>query len=93
VSETIERALSPDPRDRFPDIRAFVMADQALHESFEQSRQITDALTNERSDSDVVTGLYKQGLSVERIAEITDLERSEVLRLRRRAARKSIVGE
>jgi hypothetical protein len=41
-----------------------------------------------------VTGLHTQlGLSLERIAEITDLERSEVVRLRRRAARRSIVGE
>jgi serine/threonine-protein kinase len=94
VRETIERALSSEPGDRFPDIRAFVMGDQALQEAFETSRQISNTLRSKRTQSEIVTGLYAdQGLSIERIAEITDLERSEVLRLRRRAARRSIVGE
>jgi serine/threonine protein kinase len=94
LRETIERALSPNPADRFSDIRAFVMADGVAAEAFETSRLITDTMSDRRSDSELVTGLHTQlGLSLERIAEITDLERSEVVRLRRRAARRSIVGE
>ena len=93
VRETIERALSADPADRFPDVRAFVMADEALQESFEDSRAMAETLRRTRTDSDLVTGLQEQGVTDARIAEIADLEKSQVVKLRRKAARRSLVGE
>ncbi len=94
VRDAIERGLSPDPTERFSDVRAFVMADEDLKEAFEQSQAIGETVDRVRTDSELVTGLHGTlGLSDARIAEIADLERSEVVRLRRRAARRSLVGE
>jgi serine/threonine-protein kinase len=94
VREIIERALAQDPAARFPDVRAFVLADRAARDAFEVSRSITETVSQERSPSEVVTGLYtRHGLSDAQIAEIADLERSEVVRLRRRAARRAIAGD
>jgi serine/threonine protein kinase len=94
VRETIERALSPDPAQRFPDVRAFVTTDAALTEAFEQAAAISETLKRTRTDSEVVKGLYTEhGLTDARIAEISDLEKSQVVQLRRQAARRSLVGE
>jgi serine/threonine protein kinase len=94
VRETIERALSADPRERFPDVLAFVIGDETAHEAFEQSRAISDTVKHKRSDSELVTGLHTEyGLSDAKIAEIADLEKSQVVKLRRKAARRSLVGE
>ena len=66
----------------------------AVRHAFEEAGEINETLSAVRSDSQRVTGLATRiGLSDERIAEITDLERADVLRLRRRAARRSIVGD
>ena len=72
---------------------AFVRSSEAAEEAFERSQTITETVTRVRSDSELVASLTEQGLSHARIAEIADLERSQVLLLRRRAARRSIVGE
>ena len=93
VRETIERALAAKPSDRFPSVRAFVMADERAHESFERSRAIANVVA-ERSSESVVRELHTEhGLTDEAIAEIADLKKSEVLRLKRRAARRAIVGD
>jgi serine/threonine protein kinase len=94
VRETIERALSPDPAERFPDVRAFVTTDAALTEAFEQAAAISETLKHTRTDSEVVSGLFTEhGLTDARIAEIADLEKSQVVQLRRQAARRLLVGE
>lgn len=94
LRDAIERALSPAPKDRFPDVQAFVAASDTAQEAFHESREIQDALASGRSDSqkvsDLFTGLH---LTDERIAEIADIERSEVVMMRRHIARRSIVGE
>ena len=93
VRATIEQALAPDPEARFPSVLAFVQANPSSNEAFERSREITDTVEKGRSESEVVARLTDHGLSEARIAEIADLERSKVVLLRRRAARRSIVGE
>jgi serine/threonine protein kinase len=93
VRATIERGLAPDPKERFPSVLAFVQANATSSEAFERSREITDTVETGRSDSQIVASLTDHGLSEARIAEIADLERSQVVLLRRRAARRSIVGE
>ena len=70
-----------------------MQANASSSEAFERSREITDTVEKGRSDSEVVARLTDHGLSEARIAEIADLERSQVVLLRRRAARRSIVGE
>jgi serine/threonine protein kinase len=93
VHETIERALAPKPSDRFPSVRAFVMADDTAQQSFERSQAIAEVVA-ERSSESVVRELHTEhGLTDEAIAEIADLKKSEVLRLKRRAARRAIVGD
>jgi serine/threonine protein kinase len=91
--QAIERALANEPADRFGSVVAFTRANEAAHDSFDRAQEITDTLTRVRSDSELVGSLTDQGLSPGRIAEIADLERSQVLLLRRRAARRSIIGE
>ena len=95
VRETIERALSEDPRDRFPDVRAFVMSDETAHESFERSQSISETVSRVRSDSDLVERLAtNHGLSGDAISEIADIAESRVALLQRRAAaRRSLIGE
>jgi serine/threonine-protein kinase len=93
VRATIERGLAPDPEARFASVLAFVRGNASSSEAFERSREITDSVERGRSDSEVVASLTDHGLSEARIAEIADLERSQVVLLRRRAARRSIVGE
>jgi serine/threonine-protein kinase len=93
VRETIERALAQKPGERYPSVRAFVMADERAHESFERSQAIAEVVA-ERSSESAVNELHTEhGLTDEAIAEIADIKKSQVLRLRRRAARRAIVGE
>jgi serine/threonine protein kinase len=94
VRETVERGLARDPNKRFPDVRSFVHSEANARESFERSHAITDTVNRVRSDSALVTGLYTEhGLTDARIAEIAGLEKSHVVQIRRRAARRSLVGE
>jgi serine/threonine-protein kinase len=94
LRETIERALSPDPQQRFDDVRAFVMSDETAHEAFERSQAITTTVENVRNQERLVTDLHAvHALSDSAIAEIADLRRTEVVRLRRQAARRALVGE
>jgi len=94
VRETIERALSPDPAARFADVRAFSAADATARDAFDRSRAITATVNNERSPERLVTDLHTiHGLSEEAIAEIADVSKTEVVRLRRRAARRALIGE
>jgi serine/threonine-protein kinase len=92
--ETLERALSPDPAERHPDVRALALSDPSAHLAFEQGRAITSTVTNARDQRQLVLQLEtKHGLSVEAIAEIADLKKTEVVRLRRKAAREALIGE
>lgn len=95
VKATIERALSEDPGDRFPDIRAFVMSDETAHESFERSQEITDTVNHVQSEADLVHRLVTDhGLSQAAVAEIAGLDESRVALLERRAAaRRSLMGD
>jgi serine/threonine protein kinase len=91
--DTIERALAPDPSARFPSLRAFVEQAEAAHESFERSTAITQSVRMTRSEAELVDQLHAEhGLTDEAIAEIADLKKSQVLQLRRRAARDALVG-
>jgi serine/threonine-protein kinase len=94
LREAIQRSLAPRPSDRFPDIRAFALQDGTANEAFERAQAITHTVEYARSDSELVEALYTDhGLSDAAIGEIADLEKSRVMLLRRRAARRSLIGE
>jgi serine/threonine protein kinase len=94
VCDTIHRALSVDPQKRFANVRAFVMTDETATQAFEEAREVTETVNRAHTQLQLVSGLYtRNGLSEPRIAEIADLKRAEVVRLRRSIARRSIVGE
>jgi serine/threonine protein kinase len=94
LCSAVERALQEAPEDRFSDVQAFVAASAAASDAFHESRAIRETMAREQSESQKVSQLYAGlRLSDERIAEIADVEKSEVVKMRRRAARQSIVGE
>ena len=90
--ETIHRALAFEPSERFPDVRAFVMTNTVSNEAFDRSRAISRTIER-RSGQDLVHELTQHGLTDEVIAEISDLRKSQVVRMQRQAARKALVGD
>jgi serine/threonine protein kinase len=94
VRQSIERALSVDPRDRFPNIKAFALSNTATRDSFEHSTALRQTLEDAGAPGQLVEALDQQyDLTVEAIAEIAGLERTEVVRLRRQVARRALTGE
>jgi serine/threonine-protein kinase len=94
VRAAIERALSPDPKQRFPDVRAFARSNSTARDSFEHSAALTATVDSSPSPEQLVMALQdRHSLSVEAIAEIAGLERAEVVRLRRKAARRTLIGD
>jgi len=94
VRDSIERAMSSDPGARFSDVRAFVGRDDTAQQAFERAQAISETVASAESDSQLVLALQTaHGLTDAEIAEIADLDKSRVLRLRRKAARRSLIGE
>lgn len=94
VRDSIERALSSDPHARFLDVRAFVGRDDVAQQAFERAQSISEIVASAESESQLVLALQTaHGLTDAEIAEIADLDKSRVLRLRRKAARRSLIGE
>lgn len=94
LAEALERALRPVPTERFPTVQEFVAASDAAQEAFEEARNVQRILTAEVTTSERVTRLTgTMGLSDDLAAEVADLSQAEVALVRRRAARRSIIGE
>jgi serine/threonine protein kinase len=94
LADALNRALQSAPADRFPTVQDFIAASDDAEQAFEEARGIQLTLTGERSESEKISHLYSDlRLSDARIAEISDLERSQVALMRRQAARKSLLGE
>jgi serine/threonine-protein kinase len=92
--KALERALRPIPTDRFPSIEEFVAASDVAREAFQEARNIQQTLGSDHSDEDKISRLVTTTqLSDARIAEVTDLQKSAVALMRRRAARQSLIGE
>jgi serine/threonine protein kinase len=93
VADAVDRALAKRPEDRFPDVRSFVKAAKAADEAFRRSEAITEVITGGAQAEDKVARLSSQhGLSDGAISQLTDLDHTEVVRLRRRQARRALVG-
>jgi serine/threonine protein kinase len=94
VSDAIARALGKSPTRRFPDVRGLVSAATSASESFNRAQAISKAVEGSADTNELVSTLSDNyGLSEGTIAEIADLDRTEVVRRRRRAARRILTGE
>lgn len=93
VAAAVEQALAKAPVKRFPDIRAFVRGARTAEAAFERSESISHLMARPGRAEDKVGALASQhGLSDGTISQLTDLDRTEVVRLRRRQARQALVG-
>jgi serine/threonine protein kinase len=93
VAEAVDVALTKDPRDRHADVRALVKAAKASHDAFRRSQEITRVMTEVKEPEETVARLsVEQGLSDATISQLTELDHTEVVRLRRRQARRALVG-
>ncbi|MET0601197.1 MAG: protein kinase [Baekduia sp.] len=94
VADAVDRALSKDPADRFSDVRELVRSAKASGEAFRRSEQLTKLMSGARDPADAATRLMaERDLSDATISQLTDLDRTQVVRLRRRRARRALVGE
>jgi serine/threonine-protein kinase len=94
LCDAIARALAKAPGERFSDVRTFVASARAASESFERAEGIASTVGASANTDEVVSALSdRYGLSDGTIAEIVDLDRSEVVRRRRRAARRVLTGQ
>lgn len=91
--EAIDRALCKDPRDRHDSVRAFVHATRAGRKPFETSVRVTEILATERPTGAAEQLMRTTALSDAQISHITELDETEVVRLRRRQARRALLGE
>jgi len=96
VSETtcaaIDRALRKHPDERYPSVREFMHATRASRESFETSERVSEVLAKEPTAGAVQQLASRAGYSDARISHITELDQTEVVRLRRRQARRALLG-
>jgi serine/threonine protein kinase len=93
VAAAIDRALSKQPEHRYPDIKTFVKAVTGAEESFQRSQRIDRLIKEAARPEDAVEQLVTDfGLSNETVSHLTDLEETEIIRLRRRRARDALVG-
>lgn len=93
VATAVDIALAKDPGKRHSDVRQMVRAAEASDDAFRRSRELRRVMAEANRPHDAAVRLSsEQGLSDERISQLTDLDRTEVVRLRRRQARRALVG-
>jgi serine/threonine protein kinase len=93
VADAVDIALAKDPTQRHADVRAFVRTAKASHDAFRRSEAITRVMTEAARPEEAVGPLSAEhGLSDVTISQLTDLDRTQVVRLRRRQARHALVG-
>jgi serine/threonine protein kinase len=93
VAHAIARGLAKAPADRFADIRGLVNVTRAGTQSFDRSQAMTRVLAAGYTEQTVSALAATFNLTDSTIAQLTDTERARVMRLRRRAARRALVGE
>jgi serine/threonine protein kinase len=93
VANAIERGLAKDAADRWPDVRQLANVDSRSGQSFDEATALTKAIQQATDESELVHSLVEgHQLSDQTIATMTDLPKSDVIRLRRRAARQALLG-
>jgi len=93
VARAVDVALSKDPSGRHRDVRELVKSAKASSDAFRRSQDISRALAEAaRPEEAVGTLSTEHGLSDATISQLTQLDRTQVVRLRRRQARGALVG-
>jgi serine/threonine-protein kinase len=93
VANAVATALAKDPKDRFGDVRAFVAQSRAAEESFTRSQEMTKLLDETEETQALVDPLSRTyQLSDSTISELTGIDRAEIVRLKRRAAKRALTG-
>ena len=93
VADAVDVALAKDPKHRHSDVRAFVRTAKAADDAFRRSEAITRVMAEAARPQEAVGRLSAEhGLSDVTISQLTELDRTQVVRLRRREARRALVG-
>lgn len=93
VADALDRALAKDPADRFPDVRELARAAAVSSEALSTTERISKLMTSRGRPEEVVGPLsMEHGLSDQTISAMTDMDHSQVVRLRRQHARRKLVG-
>ncbi len=88
----IARALSKDPSHRFSDVREMVRSARLADDAFRHAREVERAVEAAEKPEEAIASLQPLGLNEGTISEITGIDKTEVVRLQRRAARQSLMG-
>lgn len=93
LSDVIATALAKQPADRHSDVRTFVRAAAAqAGESFDRSEQLSRSVAEAAVPEAAAEAMLSLDLSDATISHLTDLDRTDIVRLRRKAARRALVG-
>lgn len=93
VAAAVDKALAKSPDHRHNNVRELVRAAKAADQAFRRSEEITRVMTEAKAPADAVGRLSTDhGLSDATISQITDIDRTQVVRLRRRQVRRALVG-
>jgi serine/threonine-protein kinase len=92
-ADAIEQALQKRPEQRHPNVRAFVAALGGARVAFGRSESVRRTFACSKAPEERVARLSTEhGLSDVAISRLTDLDRTEVVRMRRRRARRALAG-
>jgi serine/threonine-protein kinase len=92
VSRAIAKALSKRAEGRHADIRGLIHAAEHSRRSFTESEQVSAIMARTEQTEQVVSHLFKTSMTDAAISEVTGVDRSQVMRLRRRRARETLLG-
>ena len=93
TARAVDRALEKDPSDRHASVRELVRAAKTADDAFRTSQQVRRVLADSRRAEEAVPRLSEEhGFSDARISQLTGIARTEIVRLRRRQARRTLVG-
>ena len=91
VATAITKGLAKDPDRRHRDVRAMVRATRGSAQAFDKSQELTRVMRMDPAET--VAHLSTQhGMDDSTISRLMDIDRTEVVRLRRRQARSALVG-
>jgi serine/threonine-protein kinase len=93
TARAVDRALEKDPSDRHASVRELVRSAKTADDAFRTSQEVSRVLADSRRAEEAVPRLSEEhGFSDARISQLTGIARTEIVRLRRRQARRTLVG-
>jgi serine/threonine protein kinase len=93
LSNAIDRALAKDPQHRHASVREFARSIRGADGAFRESEAITHVLAQSlRPEQAAATLAATTQLTDATISRVTEIDATEVVRLRRRQARSALVG-